>query len=171
MTYKVGALPSDHFDGGSNMTAAQRTAAANKTLAEHLHLMQVHRVPSDIQTDAFTAAVNDTWEDYDIVAALNGKLAADIRTGEAVLLRGTLETINGETAVNTVKYGHGGTPDDDDKVRSYSTEALIQSEYIRGVELMTDASGQIKIEVNDRTNLTLKFHLESFEYVHATASA
>lgn len=166
---KVGTITDNHFSGHGNMTKGSKKKFDDLHLAELLDLMQEHRVPSNIETAAFTPAVNDTWEDFDLIAALNLVLTTQIRTSEAVKLRGTLEFVNGEAAVNNAKYGHGDMPDDDDTVRTFATAAASASEFVRDVELITDSVGQIKIEVDDRTNLTLVFHLESYQYVKTTA--
>lgn len=165
----IGALDSGYFDGGKNLTYAQKTVAADLHLAELLDKMQVHRVPGAIETDAYTCAIVSTWEDWPLITQLNTKLATPIRTGEAVLLKGTIEWVNGEAAVNTAEYCHGGTPRPSDKIRSYSTGGATQS-YFSNVELITDGSGNVKLLINDLTNLHVKFHLESFQYVRKNAS-
>ncbi len=167
---KVGQIPADHFDGQANIGQGA-SKVDDENLATLLDLLTPHRVPSNVETAAFTAAVVDTWEDSDLISALNSVLSTPIRTGEAVRLLGTLEVINAEAAINNVKYAHGGTPDNDDTVRTFATAASIGSEFIHGVELITDADGNIKIETDDITNVTLVFHLESFQYVRATASS
>ena len=167
---KVGQIPATYLDGQGNLGRAA-SAGGDIHLSELLDLMQEHRVPSNVETAAFQPAVVDTWEDYDIIAALNLVLTTSIRSGEAVKLRGTLEFANGEAGVNNAKYGHGEMPDNDDTVRTFATAAAAASEYVRDVELITDGSGQIKIEVDDLTNLNLVFHLESFQYVHFVASS
>ena len=168
---KVGTITENHFSGHGNMTRGSKKRGDDLHLAELLDLMQEHRVPGNVETAAFTPAVNDTWEDFDLIAALNLALTTPIRTGEAVKLRGTLEFVNGEAATNNAKYGHGETPDDDDTVRTFATAAAAASEYVRDVELITDDSGQIKIEVDDRTNLSFVFHVESFQYVKTVAQS
>jgi hypothetical protein len=172
---KVGQIPSNHFDGQGNTTRAGRVRDTDLVLAELLDLMQVHRVPGNIETAAFTAVANDTWEDTALVAALNTALdAVDaplIRVGEAVHLSGTLEIVNAEVGANNLFYGHGGTPDNDDTRRAFTTAAAIGSEFIRPVDLLTDADGNVKIETDDIANLTLVFHLEGYQYVRAVDSS
>jgi hypothetical protein len=167
---KAGQIPVSHFDGQANIGQGA-SKAGDLNLAELLDLMQEHRAPSNIETAAFAPAANDTWEDYDLIAALNAVLTTDIRTGEAVKLFGTLELVNAEAAVNNVKYGHGGVPDDDDTVRTFAMTGSIGSDYIQGVTLITDTDGYIKIETDDITNVTFIFHLESYQYVRAAASS
>lgn len=167
---KLGQVPADYFDGQANIGKGV-AKSGDIHLAEMMDLMQIHRAPSNVETAAFTAAANDTWEDYDIITALNAVLTTDIRTSEAVKLLGTLELVNAEAAVNNVKYAHGGTPDNDDTVRTFAMTGAIGSDYIRGVELITDTDGYIKIETDDITNVTFVFHLEAYQYVRATASS
>jgi len=165
---KVGAIPTEYFDGQANIGKGV-VKAGNVHLAALMAMLQEHRVPSNVETAAFTAAVNDTWEDYDIITALNAVLTNPIRTGEAVKLMGTLELVNAEAAVNNVKYAHGDTPDNDDTVRTFAMTGAIGSDYIKGVVLITDDEGNIKIETDDVTNVTFVFHLESFQYVKTSA--
>jgi len=169
---QVGNIPERHFDGQSNVTRASKKEAADLHLAELLDLMQLHRVPSNVEAAAFTAAANDTWEDVDVVTLLNAALSSDsIRTGEAVMLLCTLEVINGEAAVNNIKYGHGEMPDNDDTVRTFAMAGAVGSEFIQGVWLMTDDDGQIKFETDDTTNVTVKIHLEGFQYIRKSATS
>lgn len=168
---RIGNMRDDQFDGSMNIGRGTKGEFDDLELRDLLDAMMPHRVPGNVETAAFTVAVNDTWEDYDIITALNAVLSTAIRTGEAVRLFGTLEFVNGEAAVNNAKYGHGGMPDDDDTVRTFATAAAAASEYVRGVELITDGDGNIKIEVDDLTNLSFVFHLESFQYVRYTASS
>lgn len=167
---KVGAIPSEYFDGQSNIGRGN-SKTGDVHLAALIDALQEKRVPSNVETAAFTAAVNDTWEDYDIITALNAVLTTAIRTGEAVKLMGTLELVNAEAAVNNVKYAHGGTPDNDDTVRTFAMTGAIGSDYIKGVVLITDDEGNIKIETDDITNVTFVFHLESYQYVKAAAAS
>lgn len=167
---KVGQIPTNYFDGQANIGEGGASKAGDVDLAALLDLLEIHRAPSNIETAAFTAAANDTWEDYDIITALNAVLTTDIRTGEAVRLFGTLELVNAEAAVNNVKYGHGGMPDDDNTVRTSAMTGAIGSDFLFDVTLITDDEGNIKIETDDITNVTFVFHLESFQYVRATAS-
>lgn len=166
---KVGQIPLSYFDGQGNIGRGV-FHDGDVPLAELLALMVPKRVPSNVETAAFTAAANDTWEDYDIVAALNAVMETPIRSGEAVQLLGTLEFVNGEAAVNNAKYAHGGTPDDDDTVRTFATAAAAGSEFVRGVTLITDGQGNIKIEVDDIANLSFVFHLEAYQYVGYAAT-
>jgi hypothetical protein len=170
MTAKVGNLLADYFDGQANIGQGA-SKSGDENLVNVLALIMPTRVPSNVETAAFTAAANDTWEDYDLIAALNAVLTTDIRTGEAVRLLGTLELVNAEAAVNNVKYGHGGMPDDDDTVRTFAMTGAIGSDFIQGVELITDDEGKIKIETDDITNVTFVFHLESYQVVRTTAGS
>lgn len=127
------------------------------------------RTPSNIETAAFTAAVNATWENYNIITALNLVLTTNIETSRSVRLRGVLEFINSEAVAHEAKFADGETPDNDDTVNVFTMAAAAASEYLN-VDLITDASGQIKIEVDDRTKATMKFHLKSYSYVQNTAT-
>lgn len=167
---KVGSISANHFSGHGNLTKGSMKKSGDAHLAELLDLMQMHRVPSNVETAAFTAAADATWEDYDLITALNLALTNPIRTGEAVRLLGTLELVNAEAAVNNVKFGHGGTPDNDDTTRNQAMAGSIGSEYFV-VDLITDAEGNIKIETDDITNVTFVFHLEAFHYVRTSASS
>lgn len=167
---KLGKIPSNYFDGQANIGHAA-SKVGDVDLAALMDLMLEHRAPSNVETAAFTAAANDTWEDYDLIAAINAVLTTDIRTGEAVKLFGTLELVNAEAAVNNVKYGHGGMPDDDNTVRTFAMTGAIGSDFINDVTLITDDEGNIKIETDDITNVTFVFHLESYQYVRADASS
>lgn len=168
----VGSIPAEFFDGQANLTRGSLKEAGALHLAEILDLMQAHRVPSNIESAAFTATANDEWEDVDVVTLLNAALQNDsIRADEAVQLLCTLEVINGEAAVNNIKYAHGDTPDNDDTVRTFATAAAAGSEFIQGVVLITDGSGQIKFETDDIANVTVKVHLEGFQYVKKTAAS
>lgn len=179
---KIGQISADHFEGQANTTKASRRPGTGDEvntgtlhLAELLDLMMLHRVPGNIETAAFTAAVVDMWEDAAVISLLNAALnAADaslIRTGEAVRLFGTLEVVNGEAAVNSLFFGHGGTPDNDDTRRPFATAASIGSEFIRPTDLITDPSGNIKIETDDIVNVMLIFHLEGYQYVRVADSS
>lgn len=165
MGNKVGSIDSRHFSGHSNLTRGSKKKTDDPDLAEMLDLMQLRRVPSNIETAAFQPAVVDTWEDFDLRAAINTALAVDqLRIGEAYRLLGTLELVNAEANANNVKFGHGGTPDDDDTTRNQAMAAAIASEFFV-VDLLTDADGNIKIEVDDLTNVTMVFHLEAYQIV------
>jgi hypothetical protein len=179
---KVGQIPIDHFDSGANMNRASRKPGVNAEanagdahLAELLDLLMVHRVPGNIESAAATAAVDDTWEDFDVITLLNTALttaaAPLIRTGEAVMLYCTLEWVNGEAGVNNAKYANGGVPDDDDTVRDFATAAAAASGYEYGVWLVTDEDGNIKLEVDDVANLSLVVHLEAYQYVRIADSS
>ncbi len=127
------------------------------------------RVPANIETAAFTAAVNATWENYDLIAALNAVLATNIVTSRSVHLRGVLEFINAEAVAHQAKFADGDTPDNDDTTNVFTLAAAAGSEFLN-IDLITDASGQIKIEVDDITKVTIKFHLKSYSYVQNTAT-
>jgi len=167
---KYGQLDARHFKGGSRIGFDRGDSFELQDVIEKL---RPKRVPANIETAAFTAQVNATHEDYALVTALNVALTAaskaTIPTGEAVRLLGTLETVNIEAVAHSLKYAHGGTPDNDDTVRTYTTAGVAQSEYIKGVELLTDGSGQIKIEVDDITKLTVVFHLEGWQIIDYAA--
>ena len=165
---KVGTIPDNHFSGHGNLTKGAKKKYDDTHLAELLDLMQIHRVPSNVETAQHDPAADDTWEDWGIIADLNAVLTTDIRTGEAVMLRGTLEYVNGEAATNNAKFADGGTPDDDDTVRSFATAAAAASEYEQHT-LITDVDGNIKVESDDVANLGFVFHLESFQYVKTAA--
>lgn len=170
MTLKLGNLPANYFDGQANIGQSPVKPGEMDLVSLLTGLLPV-RVPTNVESVAFTAAVNDTWEDYDLISALNLVLTNPIRTGEAVRLLGTLELVNAEAAVNNVKYGHGGTPDNDDTVRTFAMTGSIGSDYIQGVELITDDEGQIKIETDDITNVGFVFHLESYQIIKTTAGS
>lgn len=128
------------------------------------------RVPSNIETAAFTAAVNATWENYNIITALNLVLATNIAVTRAVQLRGVLEFITSDAlGPYEAKFNDGDAPDGDDTTNAFTTAAAAGSEFIN-VDLITDATGQIKIEVDDRTKLTMIFHLKSYSYVQNVAT-
>jgi len=127
-----------------------------------------YRVPANVETAPFAPAAAATWEDYDLVSALNAALTTDILTGHAVELRGEMEFVNAEAAANNAKWGDGDCPDNDDTVQKFTTAAAAASEYAE-TTVVTDASGNIKIELDDITNLALVFHLRSFRYVNPTA--
>jgi hypothetical protein len=167
---KVGQIEERHFSGHSNLTRGSRKKYDDLTLAELLDLMVEHRVPSDIQTAPFTAVADNTWEDVDIITLLNAQLSTPIRTGEAVVLRGVFEFINGEAAINESKWGDGETPDNADKVDLFISKAAADSEFIPAT-VITDGSGQIKFETEDKANVTVRFHLKSFRYARFVASA
>lgn len=167
---RVGQIPSGYLDGAAQLGGAS-SLASDIPLAELLELMIPRRVPGNVETAQHDPAANDTWEDWDIITDLNAALTTKIRTGEAVLLHGTLELVNGEAAVNNAKYGHGGMPDNDDTVRAYATQAAAASEFVQGVTLITDGDGNIKVESDDVTNLGFVFHLEMYQYVRYAASS
>lgn len=169
MSFKVGDLPQSLFDGGGQLVRGGKTGGGVMHLQELLDAMQLRRVPGNVETAAFTAAVNDTWEDYDLVSALNLVLGTPLRTGEAYRLLGTLEVANSAGTTPAVFYGHGGMPDDDDTRRTFTAAAGPGSEFIHDVELLTDGDGNIKIETDDITALTLVFHLEAYQVVKLTA--
>lgn len=136
--------------------------------------ISIHRVPANIETAAWTAVADNTWEVKDIVALLNTALATalkpSIETSRAVMLFGTLEFVNAnEAAINNAKYADGETPDDDDTVQTFATAAAIGSEYERGIYIQTDDSGQIQFEVDDKANLSLVFHLTGYQYTNNSA--
>jgi len=166
---QIGELREGYFDGGANIGRGSGSSPGDLTLRELLDQYLPHRVPSNVETAAFTCAADDTWEDYDIITALNLVLTTKIRTGEAVELRGTLELVNGEAAINNAKWGDGDTPDDDDTVTTYATQAAAASEYVHDLTIVTGEDGKIKIEVDDKANLSFVFHLQSFRYCKAAA--
>lgn len=168
---KVGTILANFFSGHGNLTKGSKKKYDDLHLAELLDALLIHRVPGNVETAAFVPAANDVWEDYDLITALNEALTTEIRTGEAVKLIGTLELVNAEAAVNNVKYASGDVPDNDDTVRTFAMTGAIGSDYIHGVELITDDEGQIKIETDDVTNVTFVFHLESFQYVKTAAQS
>jgi len=130
----------------------------------------VYRVPGNIETAAFTAAVNATWEDEDLVTLLNAVTTVDIETNAAVRMVGVLEIANSAAAPHTAKTADGDTPDNDDTVVEYAVAAAIGSEFY-DVCFVTDASGNIKIETDDVTEVTFIFHLTSYEYAQPIATA
>lgn len=127
-----------------------------------------YRVPGDVQTAAFTCAGNGTWENEDLVALLNAQTTTDITTSRAVHVFGVLEIITGNGVAHTVQWGDGGMVSGIDKVQQYVTPAA-SSSYFVPVDLMTDASGNIRILVDDITQVTFKFHLRGYQYVQNTA--
>jgi hypothetical protein len=168
---KVGTINENLFSGHGNLTKGSKKKYDDLHLAELMDALLIHRVPANVETAAFVPAANDVWEDFDLITALNAVLTTDIRTGEAVRLVGTLELVNAEAAVNNVKYASGGVPDNDDTVRASAMTGSIGSDYLQGIELITDVDGQIKIETDDVTNVTFVFHLESFQYVKTAAQS
>jgi len=171
MSFYAGAVPAGMLAGQANMTKGSKTATENVHLAELLDLYLWRRVPSNIETAAFTAQINATWEDYDIIAALNTALTTDIRLGEAVELLCTLEVIDaGGGADDTFKYANGDTPDGDDTLETIiPTDGVTTLTY--GVLLVTDSAGNIKIEISDITEITVVLHLEAYRYVKKVAAA
>lgn len=169
---KVGQILDDYLDGQHSIGRGVHVGG-DIPLAELLELMIPRRAPGNVETAQHDPAANDTWEDWDIITDLNAVLSTGnkIRTGEAVLLHGTLELVNGEAGVNNAKYGHGGMPDDDDTVRTYATQAAAASEFVHGVTLITDGNGNIKVESDDVANLGFVFHLEMYQYVRFTATS
>lgn len=129
-----------------------------------------YRVPTDIQTAAFTGAVDGAWEDEDIVALLNASTVLDVATGQSVRVRGSLEVIAADAVAHTVLYADGDTTAGIDKVTSYTTPAAIGS-YFVDADLVTDASGNIKIQVDVVAQCTLRFHLKGYNYVVPVAVA
>lgn len=170
-TFEIGHLPRGYFDNRENLEDATRRQDEELTLAELLHEMQWHPVPSDKQTAAHSCAASSAWEDWAVVTDLNLVLTSPIRTAEAVELIGTLEVVSSEASVQNVKYADGETPDDDDKVRTYATGGAAQSYFVRGAHLVTDAAGKVKVECDDKDNTTFVFHLEAYRYVHEQATA
>lgn len=166
----VGSIPVDQFDGGANVHKGATSDYTKYTLAELLPLLQMQPV-GEVETAAAHPAVIGTYEDFNIVAALNAVLSSDhqIKTGERVMLMLTIEYVNAEAGINNVLYCHGGVASTSDKVRAYATLAAIASEYQRGVILVTDTDGCIKWQFDDITNLTIVFHLEGFQYVKSSA--
>ena len=130
----------------------------------------ISRVPSNIETAAWTAALVDTWEDEDMVALFNAALGTNIETSKAIQFRGVLEIISADGLAHDTKIGDGGTPDNDDTVAEYASSLAIGSDFF-DVNLATDASGNIKFEVDDVANVTLVMHLKSFQYITNTAVA
>ena len=124
-----------------------------------------YRVPSDIQTAAFGCAASAAWEDEDLVALLNAVLVTPIVTARAVYLVGALEVIRDDAVSHVVLFADGGTPSGVDKVQTCTTPQAIGS-YLVPVELITDASGNIKIQVDDKDHVTFKFHLRAFTYAY-----
>jgi hypothetical protein len=167
---KVGQIDERHFSGHSNLTRGARKKYDDLTLAELLDLMLEHRVPGDVQTAAFTAVADNTWEDVALVTLLNAQLSTPIRTGEAVVLRGVFEFINGEAAINESLWADGGTATGLDKEDLFISKAAAASEFVP-VTVITDGSGNIKFETEDKANVSVKFHLKSFRYARFVASA
>jgi hypothetical protein len=128
--------------------------------------------PGNVETAPFGAAVDATWEDLDLISLINAATTGDdIDTGRRVKLRGTLEVLSGDAAVHAVKYASGGTPDNDDTVKLYSTGGAAQSYFIPNVVLITDNLGQIKIEADVILQATFVFHLESYQYAQVAAGS
>jgi len=130
---------------------------------------EMKRVPANIETAAFTAAVNATWEDFDLVAALNTALATAVKdiidVTKSVRLFGVLEFVNSEAVAHEAKWADAATPDNDDTVQVFTTAAAAASEYINAEIICSATDGFCKIEVDDRTKLTLIFHLQSYQYI------
>ena len=131
------------------------------------------RVPANIETAAFTAAVNATHEDFDLVAVLNTALTAagkdNIDTTKSVKLDGVLEFINSEAVAHEVRWADADTPDNDDVVNVFTMAAAIASEF-QETEIVCDATnGYMKLEVDDVTKVTVKFHLKGYQYLQNLA--
>jgi hypothetical protein len=130
-----------------------------------------YHVPSNIATATFVPAVNATWENKDVVALFNAALATgEIAEDQRVRFRAVLRIANTENVAHEVKIGDGECPDGDVCVNTYPVNAAIGNEDYE-VDMITDASGQIKIEADDITKVTLALRLKSFSFVHPTAVA
>jgi len=135
---------------------------------------EAKRVPANIETAAFTPAVNATWEDYDLVAAVNTALVAGgkdaIDVTKAVRLYGVMEFINaGAGAGHTATFNDGDAPDGDDTENVFALAGGPGSEYLSVALIATATDGFIKIEVDDRTQVTMIFHLTMYRYIQAAA--
>ncbi len=130
---------------------------------------QEKAVPANIETAAFTAAVNATWEDYDLVAAINTALTTAVKdiidVTRRVRLDGVLEFINAEAVAHEAKWADAATPDNDDTVNVFTMAAAAASEYLNTAIICAPTTGYCKIEVDDVTKVTLKFHLKSYRYL------
>jgi hypothetical protein len=130
------------------------------------------RFPGNIETAAHSPAADATWEDWDIIAAINTATASDdLDTGRPVKLRGTLEVVSGDANPHDVKYANGGVPDNDDTVKAYTTGGAAQSYFIQNVVLITDAAGLVKVEADVVAQVSFIFHLESAQYAQVEAGS
>ena len=135
--------------------------------------VQFRRVPTDIRTASTIPAVNTTHEDYDIRGALNTALTAAgdaiMSTSRAVILRGVWQVNNNEAVPHEFRYADGGVADNDPAVITYTTAAAAALYDIKD-EIVTDASGNIKWEVDDRTKIDgIQFALTSWAYAKTAA--
>lgn len=128
---------------------------------------QMLRIPTDVQTAAFGVAVDATWEDEDLVTLLNAQTTTDMLMG-SVLLLGVLEIITGDAVAHTVLWADGGTPAGIDKVQTYTTPNVAGS-YFTDVALITDATGNIKIQADVAAQVTFRFHVRGYMYVQNDA--
>lgn len=127
-------------------------------------------IPSNVVTAAFGCAASNTWENEDLIALLNAQLVTDIETGRRVLLKGVMEVITDNAVAHQVYFGDGALATATAaKSMGMLTATAAGSYFSIPLELFTDASGQIKIQVDDKDHVTFKFHPRGFEYLDATA--
>ena len=135
--------------------------------------IQLRRTPTDIRSASTIPAVNATHEDYDIRGALNTALATAVKpemsTSKAVILNGVWQVNNNENVAHFFRYADGGTPDNDPAVVIYDVPATIGLYDVKDT-IVTDASGNVKWEVDDRTKIDgIQFALTSWSYVKTAA--
>jgi len=125
---KASAIPAT---AGTHVHGRARTASggAGQYIEVQLKLgggdsLTEYRVPSNIETAAFTAAVNATWEDENLVTLLNAATVSDIQTSKSVHLFGVLEIITANAVAHTVLWGDGDSVALGDKVQQYTTPAV-----------------------------------------------
>lgn len=135
--------------------------------------IQMHRVPGDIRSASTIPADNATHEDYDLRGALNTALVAggkgSMGTSQAVMLRGVWQVNNNEAVAHEFRYADGGVADNDPAVLIYKTAAAAAL-YDVEATMITDASGNVKWEVDDRTKIDgIQFALTGWAYVKTAA--
>lgn len=121
-----------------------------------------------IETATKSASVDATYEEWPIITDLNTALTTAVKdtipTGVRVKLFGVFEIIQGAAAAEYFMYSHGDVADGADTQRQYTTPAAADT-YWQEATLFTDESGNIGIKIETVANITVKFHLESYQVV------
>lgn len=143
------------------MTVSQQTPVTREE-------SEYKRVPDNIETAAFTCLVNATWEDIDLRTLINTALTTAVKdvidVTKACRISGAMEFINSEAVAHACKYGDADLPDNDDTVREFTMAAAAGSEFAMA-DIVLDAAGLFKVEVDDITKVTVKFHLNGYQYL------
>jgi len=134
---------------------------------------QLRRLPADIRSASTIPAVNATHETYDLRGALNTALATAVKdemdTAKAVELHGVWQVNNNEGVAHEFRYSNGGVADNDPSV-VINTTAAAAALYEYPVVMITDASGLVTWEVDDRTKIDgIQFALTGWRYVKTAA--